>query len=177
VILKLRQTPGLYLVGFMGSGKTTIGRLLADRLGWGFADIDEDIEASQQRSISDIFDTLGEEAFRRMETEALQARVQAVARGIPMVMALGGGAPAQPGNIELIENHGVTIWLSCPFPTAVRRVTEDNPNRPLARDMKKFEELYYARQPAYGRADFCLDTGSDGPETVVDAILRLPLFR
>lgn len=177
MILKLRQTPGLYLVGFMGSGKTTIGRLLADRLGWGFADIDEDIEASQQRSISDIFDTLGEEVFRRMETEALQARVQAVARGIPMVMALGGGAPAQPGNIELIENHGVTIWLSCPFETVVRRVTQDNPNRPLARDMRKFEELYYARQPAYGRADFCLDTGSDGPETVVAAILKLPLFR
>jgi shikimate kinase len=177
VILKLRQTPGLYLVGFMGSGKTTVGKLLADRLGWGFADIDKDIEASQQRSISDIFDTLGEEAFRRMESEALQARVRSVARGIPMVMALGGGAPAQPGNIELIENHGVTIWLTCPFETVVRRVTQDNPNRPLARDMKKFEELYYARQPAYGRADFRLDSESDDPETVVDAILKLPLFR
>src|SRR5262249_13056710 len=91
VILKLRQTPGLYLLGCMGSGKTTIGKLLADRLGWGFADIDEDIEASQQRSIIDIFDTLGEEVFRRMEAEALRARVRAVARGVPMVMALGGG--------------------------------------------------------------------------------------
>ena len=74
MILKLRQTPGLYLVGFMGCGKSTIGKLLADRLGWGFADIDKDIEASQQRSISDIFDSLGEEVFRRMESEALQAR-------------------------------------------------------------------------------------------------------
>ena len=177
MILKLRQTPGLYLVGFMGSGKTTIGKLLADRLGWGFADIDKDIEASEQRSISDIFDTLGEEVFRQMESEVLQARVRSVARGIPMVMALGGGAPAQPGNIELIENHGVTIWLSCPFETVVRRVTQDNPNRPLARDMKKFEELYYARQPAYGRADFRLDCEGDDPGTVVDAILKLPLFR
>src|SRR6185436_19693212 len=100
VILKLKQTPGLYLVGFMGSGKTTIGKLLADRLGWSFADIDEDIAASQQRSISDIFDSLGEQAFRRMETEALRARVKAVARGIPMVIALGGGAAAQAGNLE-----------------------------------------------------------------------------
>jgi shikimate kinase len=177
VILKLKQTPGLYLVGFMGSGKTTIGRRLADRLGWGFADIDEDIEASNQRSISDIFDTLGEEVFRRMEREALQARVRSVARGMPTVMALGGGAPAQPGNFELIENHGVTIWLSCPFETVVRRVIQDNPNRPLARDMKKFEELYHARQQAYGRADFRLDSESDDPETVVEAILKLPLFR
>jgi len=94
-----------------------------------------------------------------------------------MVMALGGGAPTRPENIELIENHGVTIWLSCPFETVVRRVTQDNPNRPLARDMKKFEELYHARQPAYGRADFRLDSESDDPESVVDAILKLPLFR
>ena len=176
MILKLNQTPGLYLIGFMGSGKTTIGRLLADRLGWNFADIDEDIEASHQRSISDIFDALGEEAFRRMESEALQARVRTVARGIPLVMALGGGAVAQPGNIELIENHGVTIWLSCPFDVVVRRVMQDNPNRPLARDMKKFEELFYARQQAYGRADFRFDSDDD-PETVVEAILKLPLFR
>jgi len=177
VILKLRQTPGLYLIGFMGSGKTTIGKLLAERLGWSFADIDEDIEASQQCSISEIFDTLGEEVFRRVESEALEARVRVVARGIPMVMALGGGAAAQPGNIELIENHGVTIWLSCPFETVVRRVMRDNPNRPLARDMKKFEELFYARQQAYGRADFRIDIESDNPETVVDAIWNLPLFR
>jgi shikimate kinase len=176
VILKLKQTPGLYLVGFMGSGKTTIGSLLADRLGWRFADIDRDIEASQQRTISDIFDSLGEEAFRRMESEALQARVRAVARGIPMVMALGGGAAAQAENIDLIENHGVTIWLSCPFDAVVRRVMQDNPNRPLARDMKQFEELFYARQQAYGRADFRFDS-DDNPEAVVEAILKLPLFR
>jgi len=177
VILKLNQTPGLYLIGFMGSGKTTIGRLLADRLGWNFADIDEDIEASHQRSISDIFDALGEEAFRRMESEALQARVRTVARGIPLVMALGGGAVAQPGNIELIENHGVTIWLSCPFEMVARRVIHDNPNRPLARDMKKFEELFYARRPAYERANFQIEIESDDPETAVEAILKLPLFR
>lgn len=176
MILKLKQTPGLYLVGFMGSGKTTIGRLLADRLGWSFADIDKDIEASQQRTISDIFDSLGEEAFRRMESEALQARVRAVARGVPTVMALGGGAAAQPENLELIENHGVTIWLSCPFDVVVRRVMQDDPNRPLARDMKSFEELFYARQQAYGRADFRFDS-DDKPETVVEAILKLPLFR
>jgi shikimate kinase len=176
VILKLKQTPGLYLIGFMGSGKTTIGRLLAERLGWSFADIDEDIEASHRCSIAEIFDTLGEEAFRRMENEALQARVRAVARGIPTVMALGGGAAAQAKNIELIENHGVTIWLSCSFEMVVRRVGEDRPNRPLARDMKKFEELFYARQQAYGRADYRIEIESDDPAAAVDAILKLPLF-
>ena len=175
MILKLKQTPGLYLIGFMASGKTTIGRLLADRLGWSFADIDEDIEASQQRSITDIFDSLGEDAFRRMESEALQARVRGVARGLPMVMALGGGAATQPANVELIETHGVSIWLSCPFDTVVRRVGQDSA-RPLARDLKKFEELFYARQDAYGRATFRIEVETDDPDSTVNAILKLPLF-
>src|SRR5262245_47620941 len=173
--LKLKQTPGLYLIGFMASGKTTIGKLLADRLGWNFADIDEDIEESQQRSIADIFDTSGEEAFRRMESEALQARVRAVARGVPTVMALGGGAAAQPKNMELIENHGVTIWLCCSFEMVVQRVGGGT-SRPLARDMKYFEELFHTRQQAYGRADYRVDIETDDPNLVVDAILKLPLF-
>ena len=79
-------------------------------------------------------------------------------------------------DFELIENHGVTIWLSCQFETVVRRVSEDNPNRPLARDMKKFEELFYARQQAYGRANYRFNSECDNPETIVEAILALPLF-
>jgi shikimate kinase len=172
---KLKQTPGLYLMGFMGSGKTTIGRMLAERLGWNFVDIDDDIEAAERRSISDIFDTLGEDAFRRMESDAIARRVHAVACGRPTVMALGGGAAAQPCNVDLIENHGVTIWLSCPFEMVVRRVGQDS-SRPLARDLKKFEELYYSRQQAYERADFRVEIEDDDPLAAVDAILKLPLF-
>ncbi len=176
MILKLRQTPGLYLIGFMASGKTTIGKLLADRLGWSFADIDQDIEASQKRSIAEIFDSLGEAEFRRMEREALQARVRGVARGMPMVMALGGGAAAQPENLELIGNHGIAIWLSCPLETVMRRVGQDS-SRPLARDPKQFEELYHARESIYGKADYRIDIESDDPSVAVNAILSLPLFR
>ena len=176
MILKLKQTPGLYLIGFMGSGKTTIGKLLADRLGWSFADIDADIEAGQQQKIADIFDTLGEQAFRGMESAALQARVRSVSRGVPMVMALGGGAAAQPENMELIENHGVTIWLACTFDTVVRRVGPDA-NRPLARDPKKFEDLFHERQEIYGKASFRVDADSDDPAVAVEAILKLTLFR
>jgi len=176
VILKLKQTPGVYLVGFMAVGKTTIGRLLADRLGWNFVDIDEEIAAREQRSIADIFDTLGEQAFRGMETAAIAESVRAVACGRPTVMALGGGAAAQPGNFELLENHGVTIWLSCSFDTVVRRVGQDS-SRPLARDEKKFEELFIARQQHYGRADYRVEIESDDPAVAVEAILNLPLFR
>jgi len=175
VIEKLKRTPGLYLVGFMGSGKTTIGKMLAERLGWNFVDIDEDIEASEQRSIADIFDSLGEEAFRRIESEAIKRRVRAVACGSATVIALGGGAATQPGNVDLIETHGVTIWLSCPFDLVVRRVGKDS-SRPLARDLKKFEELFYARQEAYGRAEFRVHVEDDNPAAAVEAILKLPLF-
>jgi len=175
VIEKLKRTPGLYLLGFMGSGKTTIGKLLADRLGWNFVDIDEDIEASQRCSISEIFDTLGEEAFRRMENEMIRQRVRAVACGRPTVVALGGGAAAQPANVDLIEDHGVTIWLDCPFETVVQRVGQDS-NRPLARDRKRFEELFNTRRQAYGRANFRVEAEADNPDAVVDAILNLPLF-
>ena len=89
--LKLKRTPGLYLVGFMGAGKTTAARLLADEIGWRFADLDEDIEGQQRRSISELFATVGEEEFRRIETEAIHRRIQSIRRGMPTVLGLGGG--------------------------------------------------------------------------------------
>src|ERR1700681_758150 len=102
MILKLKRTPGIYLVGFMASGKTTIGRMLADELGWSFADLDEDIEAAEGRAIADIFDSDGEEDFRKIERSAIQKRVNEVGHGKPMVVALGGGAFAQESNHALL---------------------------------------------------------------------------
>src|SRR5215472_12594229 len=86
MILKLKRTPGIYLVGFMAAGKTTIGRMLADELGWSFFDLDEDIEAAQGSTIAQIFDTRGEEEFRKIEQDAVRKRVGEVERGKPMVL-------------------------------------------------------------------------------------------
>src|SRR6266478_1962012 len=141
MILKLKRTPGIYLVGFMAAGKTTIGRLLAHELGWSFADVDEDIVAAEGASIADIFDARGEQEFRKIEQEAVRKRVSEIVRGRPMVVALGGGAFAQDTNRALLEENGVSIWLDCPFPTVCRRIG-DASHRPLARDPKKFQELY-----------------------------------
>ena len=175
MILKLKRTPGIYLAGFMGSGKTTIGRLLSQELGWGFADLDDDVEADRKKPIGDIFDQHGEAAFRAMETAMLQKRVRMIERGMPTVLALGGGALVQPGNFELIENNGITIFLNCPVDRALRRVREQ-PHRPLARDPERFTQLYYARQAIYERADYRIPIESDDPQVALKAILKLPLF-
>jgi shikimate kinase len=175
MILKLKRTPGIYIVGFMGSGKSTIGRLLADQLGWQFADLDVEIEAQQKTTIADLFDRLGEPEFRQIESAALRKHVRTIECGRPTVIALGGGTFVQPENFELLENHGVTVWLDCPFETVRRRVGHAS-HRPLARDWQRFEELFHGRQAAYAKADYRIVIECDDPAVAVGAILQLPLF-
>src|SRR5512142_2087422 len=123
MILKLKRTPGIFLVGFMGSGKSTVGRALAEELGWGFADLDEDIEKREGVPISQIFDTRGETEFRHAETAALRERVRSVEGGHPCVIALGGGAFLSDENFQMVSNNGVSIWLDCPFSTVELRLS------------------------------------------------------
>jgi len=175
MILKLKRTPGIYLVGFMACGKSTIGRLLADTLGWSFADIDEDIEREARRTINEIFEIDGEEAFRLIEQEAIAARVRLIESGRPTVVALGGGAFARPENYELVAANGVSIWLDCPLEILLKRTAGDTV-RPLARDVERFRQLYEARRPAYLRADFRVAVTGDDPLAVVNQILKLPIF-
>ena len=175
MILKLKNTPGIYLVGFMACGKSVVGSGLADRLGWSFADVDADIEQEQHTTISEIFDARGEEEFRRLETEAIRRRVRAIQAGKPLVVALGGGAFGRPQNFELIEHNGVTVWLDCPL-DLIRRRLEGCTHRPLARDPVRLEILYYARRESYARADYRVEVLNNDPEPVLEALLALPIF-
>jgi shikimate kinase len=175
MILKLKRTPGLYLVGFMGSGKTTVGRIVAAELGWTFVDIDDDIEREQKQSINAIFDRQGEAEFRHIETQAIRRRVAEIESGHPTVVALGGGAFAREENFQLIENNGVTIWLDCSL-DLIRRRIESATHRPLARDPVKLEELYHARRPAYARADFRIDVLVNDSVAAAAQVLKLPIF-
>jgi shikimate kinase len=175
MILKLKRTPGLYLVGFMGSGKSTVGRALAKHLGWRFADLDEDIEAREQMPIAQIFDERGEEEFRRLEHEALKRRISDIARGVPWVLAVGGGCYAQPKNLDLMTNHGLSLWLDAPLELIRSRVAHAT-HRPLARDPEKFEELYHSRRASYEKADYRIEVGPGGSPAAVEDILRLPIF-
>lgn len=165
------MTDAIYLVGFMGSGKTTIGKALAAELGWPFLDLDDDIEASAGRSIASLFDEDGEDVFRDAEHAALAARVNQAGRGEPFVLALGGGAFTFERNRDLISGHGLSVWLDCSFETALRRVAGFE-HRPLARDPEKFRRLFESRRPAYSQATLRVPIHSDDPRTAVTQILE-----
>lgn len=173
--LKLKRTPALYLVGFMAAGKTTVGRSLADELGWCFVDVDSDIEAQERNTIAQIFRERGEAYFRDLESEMIRRRVRLIEAGDPCVMALGGGAFVQHKNWELIQNNGVTVWLDCELETIRRRLGDDT-SRPLAQDRAALAQLFEDRRVLYGRADFRVEVDTDRVEEIVQKILRLPIF-
>lgn len=172
---RLIRTPALYLVGFMGCGKTTIGAALADELGWSFFDLDDDVEAAAGARIVEIFEREGEAEFRRREHEALDRRVSSAKHGHPMVVALGGGAFAQENNVELVKDNGVTVWLDARFELVRDRVAPQT-HRPLARDPEKFAALFQARLPVYARADYRIPIEGDDERAAVSAILGLEIF-
>ncbi len=173
--LKLKRTPGLYLVGFMASGKTTVGKALADELGWPFCDLDREIESAQGRTIAQIFEELGEASFRDLENEAIRHRVAKVEGGHPCVVALGGGAFVQSRNWELIQNNGITIWLDCAIERIRQRLGSDA-TRPLAANRNGLGPLLEDRRPLYSRADFRIEVDCDDAQQIVNKILQLPIF-
>lgn len=175
MILKLKRTPGIYLIGFMGSGKSTVGRMLADQIGWRFTDIDDDVEAAAQTSITELFTQRGEEEFRRFESEAIRQRVRRIQSGHPMVIALGGGAFTQQATIDLLENNGVTIWLDADFPVVKKRVSLAS-HRPLARNAERFAELFQQRRENYAKAEYRVIITEDDSRAALQEILRLPIF-
>ena len=162
----------IYLLGFMGSGKSTVGNLLAKALSWPLIDLDTLIEAGQRLTIREIFENSGEPFFRQVERAALSEASKAE----PAVIALGGGTFAQPPNVELIhEAGGTTVWLDCP-PEVLRARCEGLENRPLFRDEQSFTQLFNERIPFYRLADFRVSTEGRKPEEVVEQILSLRVF-
>ena len=155
------KTDKLYLVGFMGAGKTTVARALGRRLGWRVEDLDELIEAREKSTVADLFAARGEPYFRAAEREILR-------RLVPVrhaVVATGGGTYADADNRALINADGVAIWLDLPLALAIERAPSDG-RRPLAGDRSQFEALYRARHAAYQQAHLRLDAGSAVEELV-----------
>src|ERR1700704_6708970 len=156
----------------MGSGKTTIGTLLARQLAWRFVDLDERIEAAAGLPIPQIFERLGEPAFRQIEADELRT---ALGRATEMkestVLALGGGTYAQPGCPEFLRAAGAPVlWLDSPVEVLLARCMTMT-GRPLFRDEASFRALYAQRLPSYQLADHRIDSSGE-PTRVVAEILR-----
>jgi shikimate kinase len=165
------------LVGFMGAGKSAAGRALAERLGCAFEDLDERIERREGRTVPEIFRESGEEHFRRGERAALRQLLKELSAGARKVVALGGGAFAQPANVRLIEASGVpTVFLDAPVEELWRRCcgqTEENATqRPLMKGLDEFRELYDARRPRYLKATHRLETGGKEIQRIVSEIVE-----
>ena len=160
------KTDKLYLVGFMGAGKTSAARALGHRLGWRVEDIDHRIEAREHQHVADIFARQGEQYFRSVERLVLQELLPQ--RHI--VVATGGGTFVDPENRSAMLADGAVVWLDVPLDRVMQRVPADG-RRPLASDRAQMEQLYARRGAAYSQAHVRVDASRPVPE-IVERILE-----
>lgn len=162
----------VFLTGFMGSGKTTVGRLLSERLELPFVDLDREIERSAGMTVREIFEQGGEPLFRRLEHDVLTA---SVAGEEESVIATGGGTLTVESNLRLLEERGVSVWLDAPFSVITERIGGlGKRDRPLFQDPVQALELYRRRLPIYRRADIRLEVDrAEAPEEVAARIVLL----
>ena len=172
--LTLKQRLGgrsLYLVGMMGSGKTSTGRPLAERLGYGFVDADAVIEQAAGCGIPEIFDRDGEAGFRSLESQVLSA----ISQRHSLVVATGGGVVTQPENWGLLHS-GIVVWLDVVPDQLLQRLNADSTVRPLlqtADPEAAVNALLNERRHLYAEADLTVVINEETPETVADGILQL----
>lgn len=157
----------LYLVGFMGAGKSTVARALGRRTGWRLEDIDERIEARERRSVASIFSQQGEPYFRQLERMVLGDLLSVR----HCVVATGGGTFVEPDNRALMLADGAVAWLDLSLPQVIERVPADG-RRPLAADRAQMEQLYARRQLAYAHAHVRIDASRPVAE-IVGRLLEL----
>ena len=151
----------LYLVGFMGAGKTTVANAVGRRIGWRPEDIDSRIEALEHRTVTAIFAEAGEAYFRRVERHVLHELLPE--RNV--VIATGGGTFVDPENRALMLSDGAVAWLDVPLSTVLERIPADG-RRPLAADRLQMDDLYQRRRGAYAAAHVRVDAGRPVAEVV-----------
>lgn len=158
----------IFLVGFMGAGKTTVGRALALALNYEFFDLDELIAKRAGKSVQEIFADLGEAEFRTLEREAIRCCADLTRT----VIALGGGAYVSAENRSLLRLIGSTVWLDCPLEVCLQRISGDK-SRPLFGTEAEMRDLLQQRRAAYAQADYVAGTGELSPEQLAVRITAL----
>jgi XRE family transcriptional regulator, aerobic/anaerobic benzoate catabolism transcriptional regulator len=149
---------GIALIGLRGAGKSTLGKILAKRIGWNFVELNKEIEAQNGLSVAEIIALYGQEGFRRMEQSALQ---QLLARKELMVLATGGGIVSEPLTFDLILSSFYTVWLKAEPEEHMARVRRQGDLRPMADDrsaMAELRNILLSREPLYSRASAVVDT-------------------
>ena len=170
----LRQRLGgrsLYLVGMMGSGKTSTGRPLAERLGYGFVDADAVIEQVAGCTISEIFERDGEEEFRSLETQVMRS----ISERHSLVVATGGGVVTRTENWGMMH-QGIVIWLDVERRQLLQRLQSDSTQRPLLMTgdpAETLDEILKQRRPLYDEADLTVVIESESANVVADGIIQL----
>ena len=167
----------VFLVGYMGAGKSTVGRVLARRLNWAFEDLDDRIALREGRSVAEIFRHSGEAGFRRAERAALLQALQEARDGTAKVIALGGGAFVQPENAARLKAAGVpTVFLDAPLEELWQRcqkqASELTAERPLLATRGRFDELYQTRLRSYLKASLRVDTRGRSIAEVAEQLLK-----
>ena len=175
--MKSKPSPrAVFLVGFMGAGKSRIGRALARITGWRFVDLDRRVEAREGRSIARIFRESGEAAFRKAETAELRRLLRELSRGRGAVVALGGGVAAQTANRRLLRRV-TTAFVDVPLATLWKRCRAGRGKRPLVADEASFRGLHRARLRHYAAATFHVKAGGRSSEALAARIARRLGFR
>jgi shikimate kinase len=174
-----RSVPGLncvFLVGFMGAGKTSVGRALGQRLNWLFEDLDDRIQQREGRTIAQIFRDSGEAVFRTAEHNALRELLSELQGGAAKVVALGGGAFVQPKNAKLLKASAVkTLFLDAPveqlWDRCCKQASETGTERPLLQKPEQFRTLHLTRRKSYLKASERIETNGRSVEQIADAII------
>jgi XRE family aerobic/anaerobic benzoate catabolism transcriptional regulator len=149
---------GIALIGLRGAGKSTLGKILAKKIGWNFVELNKEVEAQNGLSVAEIIALYGQEGFRRMEQTALN---QLLARKELMVLATGGGIVSEPLTFDLILSSFYTIWLKAEPEEHMMRVRRQGDLRPMADDrsaMAELRNILVSREPLYARASATVDT-------------------
>jgi shikimate kinase len=164
-----KLSKNIYLIGFMGAGKTSVGRILAEKLRLEFCDLDDLIESECGKTISRIFSEHGEAFFRDLETEKLRS----VSKNSGQIVATGGGIVLRQSNWKIMKDGGLTVYLKASTDVLWNRIKDDT-SRPLLQVEKPFEkvrELHSMRMLIYEKADLMIDTENRSPENVADYII------